>query len=151
MTFFLCVCGGGGVTGHQKKQAEGGGWPKCHVTFFSKILNRVARVKILNSNAGLQFHLCTFQTALIYTVFHQFRQAKFTSLIWSVFHQFRQTKFAYGGSILSSSHFFLLPQRPLKTKLAIKVVKIDSKIIILPVWSESVKQTEFGFILWIQS
>jgi hypothetical protein len=48
---------------------------------------------------------------------------------YSVIHQFRQAKFAYGGSILSSCNFLLLPQPPLKITLATKVVKIDSKII----------------------
>jgi hypothetical protein len=28
---------------------------------------------------------------------------------YSVFHQFRQAKFAYGGSISGSSKFFILP------------------------------------------
>ncbi len=43
----------------------------------------------------------------------------------SVFHQFRQAKFAYDGSIFGSRQFLQLPQRPLKTAFAIKVVKID--------------------------
>jgi hypothetical protein len=43
---------------------------------------------------------------------------------YSVFHQFRQAKFDNGGSILSPSQFLLLPQ---KMKLASKVVKIDSE------------------------
>ncbi len=34
--------------------------------------------------------------------------------IYSVFHQFRQAKFDYGGSILSSSQFSLLPLLPHK-------------------------------------
>ncbi len=37
---------------------------------------------------------------------------------------------ANGGSILSSSQFLILPQQPQKIKLASKVVKVDSKIII---------------------
>ena len=37
----------------------------------------------------------------------------------------------YGGLILGSSRFFLLPQLPQKIQLATKVVKSDSKIIIL--------------------
>jgi hypothetical protein len=49
---------------------------------------------------------------------------------YSVFHRFRQTDGAYGGSILSSSHFSLLPQPPQETMLDIKVVKFDLKIII---------------------
>jgi hypothetical protein len=40
-------------------------------------------------------------------------------------------KSANGGSILSSSQFSILPQLPQKIKLASKVVKDDSKIIIL--------------------
>jgi len=35
---------------------------------------------------------------------------------------------SYGGSILGSSQFTLLPQLPLKTMLSYKVVKFDSKI-----------------------
>ncbi len=86
--------------------------------------------------------------------------------VYSVFHRFRQAKFTHGCSILSSSLFSLLPQQPLKTKLIVKVVKNDLEIIIslLPqqplktklivkvvkndleiiislLWSKSVKQT----------
>jgi hypothetical protein len=39
-------------------------------------------------------------------------------------------KSANGGSILSSSQFLILPLLPQKIKLASKVVKVDSKIII---------------------
>jgi hypothetical protein len=46
-----------------------------------------------------------------------------------MFYGFRQAAFAYGDSILIQ--YLVLAQRPLKTTLAIKVVKIDSKIIIL--------------------
>jgi hypothetical protein len=47
---------------------------------------------------------------------------------YSVFHQFMQAEFAYDGSSLILSQFL-----PLKTKLTIKVVKIDfEKIISLP-------------------
>jgi hypothetical protein len=48
---------------------------------------------------------------------------------YSVFHRLSQAKFVYGGSILSSSQFLLLPQLPQKIKFAFKVVKI---IILLP-------------------
>jgi hypothetical protein len=41
-----------------------------------------------------------------------------------------RAKSANGGSILSSSQFLILPQLPQKIKLASKVVKGDSKIII---------------------
>ncbi len=50
--------------------------------------------------------------------------------LYNVFHQFKQAKIAYGGSILSSSQFLLLPQLPLNMTLDIKVVKIGEKIII---------------------
>jgi hypothetical protein len=47
-----------------------------------------------------------------------------------VFQGFRQAKSANGGSILSSSQFLILPQLPQKKKLDLKVVKVDSKIVI---------------------
>jgi hypothetical protein len=50
--------------------------------------------------------------------------------VYSEFHRFRQAKFAFGGSILSSSQFSILPQLAQKMKLASKVVKVDSKIIV---------------------
>ena len=50
--------------------------------------------------------------------------------IYRVFHRFGQAKFAYGGQVLGLSQLLLLPQLPEKTKLALKVVKINSKIII---------------------
>jgi hypothetical protein len=59
--------------------------------------------------------------------------------LYSVFQWFRQAKFSYRCWILSSSQFLLLPQGLLKTTLTIKVVKIDSKIILI-YWSKSVKQ-----------
>jgi hypothetical protein len=46
---------------------------------------------------------------------------------YSVFHRFRRGEFACGGLILTSSQFLDLPQRPLETMLAMKVVKIDFK------------------------
>jgi hypothetical protein len=49
---------------------------------------------------------------------------------YSVFHLFRQAKFENGVTILSPIQLSLLPQLPQKTKLASKVVKTDSKIII---------------------
>jgi hypothetical protein len=50
--------------------------------------------------------------------------------MYSVFQGFGQAKSANGGSLLSSSQFLILPQLPQKMKLASKVVKVDSKIII---------------------
>jgi hypothetical protein len=46
------------------------------------------------------------------------------------FHVFGQAKFACGGTTLGSSQISLLPQLHLKTMLDLKVVKIDTKIII---------------------
>jgi hypothetical protein len=48
-----------------------------------------------------------------------------------VFQGFGKAKFANGGSILSLSQFSILPHLAQKMKLASKVVKIDSKIIVL--------------------
>jgi hypothetical protein len=52
------------------------------------------------------------------------------ALAYSVFQGFRQAKSANGSSILSLSQFLILPQLPQKMKLASKVVKVNSKIII---------------------
>jgi hypothetical protein len=49
---------------------------------------------------------------------------------YSVFQGFSKAKSANGGSILSSSQFLILPQLLQKIKLASKVVKVDSIIII---------------------
>jgi hypothetical protein len=51
-------------------------------------------------------------------------------LFYSVFQGFGKAKSANGGLILSPSQISLLPQLRQKTKLASKVVKVDSKIII---------------------
>jgi len=48
---------------------------------------------------------------------------------YKAFYGFGQAKFAYCGSSLGSSQF-TLPQLPTKTILNLKVVKIDSKIVI---------------------
>jgi len=45
-----------------------------------------------------------------------------------VFHGFGQAKFADGGSILGSSQCTQLPQLPLKTKLDLKVVEMNMKM-----------------------
>jgi len=50
---------------------------------------------------------------------------------YRAFHRFGQAKFAFGGSILGFIQFTLQPQLPPKMMLYLKVVKIDSKIIIL--------------------
>jgi hypothetical protein len=61
--------------------------------------------------------------------------------LYSVFQGFRKAKSANGGSILSSGQFLILPQLPQKIKLASKVVKVDSKIIISYLRSKSLKLT----------
>jgi hypothetical protein len=58
-----------------------------------------------------------------------------------VFHQFCQDKFSSDGLILSSSQFLLLSQLPQKMKLVSKVVKSDAKVIILLLWTKSMKHT----------
>jgi len=55
---------------------------------------------------------------------------KVLKLSYRAFHGFGQAKFAYGGSVLGSSQHTQLPQLPLKMMLNLKVVKIDSKVII---------------------
>ncbi len=62
-------------------------------------------------------------------------------MLYSEFHRFRQARICLRWFDLSSSHFSLLPQPPPKTTLVIKVVKIDLKIVVLFLWSKSVKQT----------
>jgi len=49
---------------------------------------------------------------------------------YRAFRRFGQAKFAYGGLLLGSSQFSILPQLPQKMMLASKVIRIDSKIII---------------------
>ena len=49
----------------------------------------------------------------------------FSNLIYRAFHRFGQAKFVYGGPVLGSSQFWLLPQLPQKIMLTSKVVKID--------------------------
>jgi hypothetical protein len=56
---------------------------------------------------------------------------RYCFICYSVFQGFIKAKSANGGSILSSSQFLILPQLPQQIKLASKVVKVDSKIIIL--------------------
>jgi hypothetical protein len=75
-----------------------------------------------------------FDTLISFTFLTQhkrFVNVSFSCLFYSVFQGFSKAKSANGGSILSSSQFLILPQLPQKIKLASKVVKVDSKIIIL--------------------
>jgi hypothetical protein len=46
------------------------------------------------------------------------------------FYRFGQAKFLWGGFVLGSSQFSLMPQLPQKITLNFKVPKMDSKIII---------------------
>ncbi len=62
---------------------------------------------------------------------HTEKDIQHWSIFYSVFQGFSKAKFANGGSILSSSQFSIRPQLAQKVKLASKVVKINSKIIIL--------------------
>jgi hypothetical protein len=50
--------------------------------------------------------------------------------IYRVFHRFGQAKFADGGWILGLSQLSLLSELPLNTMLDLRVIKINSKIII---------------------
>jgi len=61
--------------------------------------------------------------------FYSFLKGKKILDYYRAFHGFGQVKFAYCSSVLGSTQFMLLPQLPLKT-LNLKVVKIDSKVII---------------------
>jgi len=53
-----------------------------------------------------------------------------TNIWYRAFLEHGQAKFPDGGLILGSRQFTLLPQLPPKILLDLKVVKIDSKIII---------------------
>ena len=53
-----------------------------------------------------------------------------STTLYSVFQGFSKAKSANLGLILTLSQFLILPQLPQKIKLASKVVKVDSKIII---------------------
>jgi hypothetical protein len=64
-----------------------------------------------------------------------------------VFHRFWKGQFAYGGSILSSSQFLLLPQLPQNLMLDTKVDKNGSKIIISIQYYKSLKHTVAGNIV----
>ena len=56
--------------------------------------------------------------------------------------------FGYGGLVLGSCQFLLLPQLPQKMILNSKVVKKDSKIIISLCWSKSVTHFVSYFSIW---
>jgi len=61
-------------------------------------------------------------------IYSEFWHSFDTISIYRVFHGFGQAKFAYGGLILGSSQFTLLPKLPLRMMLSLKVVKFYSKI-----------------------
>ena len=67
-----------------------------------------------------------------YIIFYQGvilgQRVSFTCHGYREFHRFGQAKFLDGGSILSASQFFVLPQLHPKTMCSLKEVKIVSKI-----------------------
>jgi hypothetical protein len=65
--------------------------------------------------------------------------SKNTTCFCSVFQGFSKAKFSFGGSILSSSQFLILPQLPQKMKLTSKVVKIEQKKLSRYLRSKSLK------------
>jgi len=69
---------------------------------------------------------------------HRIMICPFQSNFYIVFHGFGQAKFPHGGLVLDSSQFSLLPQLPQKMTLNLKMVKFNSKIIILLPKSKSV-------------
>ncbi len=81
---------------------------------------------------NIRFHLriLVFFNSIPYFSVWKWKQFK-VAISYSVFQGYSKAKSANGGSILSSSQFLKLPQLPQKIKLASKVVKVDSKIIIL--------------------
>jgi hypothetical protein len=85
---------------------------------------------VLNSNASWQLiliHDLEFPIALSKL---KKQQQNIGTYLYNVFQGFSKAKSANGGSILRSSQFLILPQLPQKIKLASKMVKVDSKIII---------------------
>jgi len=48
-------------------------------------------------------------------------------MLYKAFYGFGQAKFAYGGSVLGSSQFTLLPHLTLKMTLDLKMVEIKMK------------------------
>jgi hypothetical protein len=81
----------------------------------------LARSKTSGNSDGIKTLLIALQKIVSYS----------PRLYYSVFQGFSKAKSANGGSISSWSQFLILPQLPQKIKLASKVVKVDSKIIIL--------------------
>jgi len=51
----------------------------------------------------------------------------YAKYFYNVIHQFGQEKFVFGGLILSTSQFLLLPQLPLNFTLDTKLVKMTQK------------------------
>ncbi len=93
----------------------------------------LGNVESFRINIGCNINLTSLAIIMLVKSFFFLVQGltpKFLLNYYRSFHRFGQAKFAYGCSISGSSQFTLLPQLPLKTILDLKVVKIDSKIII---------------------
>ncbi len=115
------------------------------VKFCPKFLDLYASIHFMSSVQTLRpfglnvlcSHCLTLITSLFYYFYFLSTFTYFGVLLfnvenpYSVFQGFSKAKSANGGSILSSSQFLILPQLPQKIKLTSKVVKVDSKIIIL--------------------
>jgi hypothetical protein len=80
---------------------------------------------MVSRNTGRESLYLGLQNKNNYSVFQVFSKAKSANG-----GSILKAKSANGGSILSSSQFLILPQLPQKIKIASKVVKVDSKIII---------------------
>jgi len=80
----------------------------------------------LRQTKNLMFANCNEQNTD--TVILILKNCKENIATHAVFHILGEAKFAYGGEILGSSQFTLLPDLPLKMMLGLKVVKIDSKL-----------------------
>ena len=91
-----------------------------------KRLNKIAtQSQEPNTNTSYSIRSCLIDSSNI-------------EIIYRAFHRFGQAKIARSGLVLDSSQFSLLPQLPQKMTLPLKVVKIDSKKVILLHKSKSV-------------
>jgi hypothetical protein len=80
----------------------------------------------------MQQEMCIIEQLSSLVEFYNAKSSVFSfHKIYSVFQGFSKAKSAIGSLILSSSQFLILPQLPQKIKLVLKVVKVDSKIIIV--------------------
>ncbi len=95
----------------------------CHIITRTIYFTQLVKIREYRESCALK---CFFKYSL-----RLYLQEYKNNPSWcSVFQGFSKSKSANGGSILSLSQFLILPQLPQKIKLASKVVKVDSKIII---------------------